>query len=257
MITVKIEGMEALKASLGNNARQIPFAAKNALNRCAETTRLTLYGTFRAVFDMPTKQTMDSLRIVYAKKNSLSAEVKVKDIGLPKSHAEPGDNGEVSIASVLEHQFIGGRRRRKRIERSFENAGLIRSGEYLAPGPDARLDQFGNISRGQVQQIYAALGLFFDRYQNATQSKRSQRNAVAAGRLFWSNGKAATRAGKLRRGLWGADANGKRLKLILVVIPSANYKRRVDMPAITEKVVAKTWDRCFQQELAKALATAR
>jgi hypothetical protein len=194
MITlgVRIEGFSALSASLGSQARQVPFAASLAINRTAQRVREETLVEMSAQFDRPTPLVMKSLFITPATKARLQAAVYLKD-------REIGGKNSRSMAEILGHQFAGGTRLRKRMEDAFTGAGLIGLGEYLVPGPDAKLDQYGNLSRGQTQQIYAALRLFRDPYQNATQSKRSLRNAKAAGRMFWSDGKGAN---KVRRGLW-------------------------------------------------------
>ena len=245
-IAVRLEGFSALAASLGQQARQIPFAASQALNATARSVRTATLAEMAANFDRPTPLVMKSLFITPATKARLQAAVYLKD-------REIGGKNSRSMAEILGHQFAGGTRLRKRMEDAFTGAGLIGLGEYLVPGPDAKLDQYGNLSRGQTQQIYAALRLFRDPYQNATQSKRSLRNAKAAGRIFWSDGKGAN---KVRRGLWATDARGFP-KLLLLAIPTPVYRRRIDMDKQVAAIVASEFDAHFDAALKKALATAR
>ena len=245
-ISVRLEGFDALAASLGDQARQIPFAASQALNATARTIRAATLAEMAAQFDRPTPLVMKSLFITPATKAKLQAAVYLKD-------REIGGKNSRSMAEILGHQFAGGTRLRKRMENAFTAAGLISLGEYLVPGPDAKLDQYGNLSRGQTQQIYAALRLFRDPYQNATQSPRSQRHAKAAGRMFWSDGKGAN---KVRRGLWATDARGYP-RLLMLAIPTPVYRRRIDMDRISGQVVAREFDGLFDAALQKALASAR
>lgn len=245
-ISVRLEGFSALAASLGEQARQIPFAASQALNATARTIRAATLAEMAANFDRPTPLVMKSLFIAPATKAKLQAAVYLKD-------REIGGKNSRSMAEILGHQFAGGTRLRKRLEDAFTTAGLIRPGEYLVPGPDAKLDQYGNLSRGQTQQIYAALRLFRDPYQNVTQSKRSQRNAKAAGRIFWSDGRGAH---KRRRGLWATDARGFP-RLLMLVIPTPVYRRRIDMDKIAAEIMQSDFDANFDAALKQALATAR
>ncbi len=245
-ISVRLEGFSALAASLGEQARQIPFAASQALNATARSVRTATLAEMAANFDRPTPLVMKSLFITPATKAKLQASVYLKD-------REIGGKNIRSMAEIIGHQFAGGTRLRKRMENAFTDAGLIGIGEYLVPGPDAKLDQYGNLSRGQTQQIYAALRLFRDPYQNATQSARSRRNAKAAGRIHWSDGKGAN---KLRRGLWATDARGFP-KLLLLAIPTPVYRRRIDMDKQVAAIVASEFDAHFDAALKKALATAR
>ena len=245
-LSVRLEGFDALAASLGDQARQIPFAASLALNATARSVRTATLAEMAAQFDRPTPLVMKSLFIAPATKAKLQAAVYLED-------REIGGKNSRSMAEILGHQFAGGTRLRKRMENAFTAAGLISLGEYLVPGPDAKLDQYGNLSRGQAQQIYAALRLFRDPYQNATQSPRSQRHAKAAGRIFWSDGKGAN---KRRRGLWATDGRGFP-KLLMLVIPTPVYRRRIDMDRLAADIVDRDFPANFDAALKKALATAR
>ncbi len=245
-IGVRIEGFSALSASLGSQARQVPFAASLAINRTAQRVREETLGEMSAQFDRPTPLVLKSLFITPSTKVRLHATVYLKDY-------EIGGKNLRSMAEIIGHQFTGGTRLRKRMEDAFVRARLIGPGEYLVPGPDAKLDQYGNLSRGQTQQIYAALRLFFDPQQNATYSKRSRRHAKAAGRMYWSDGKSAN---KVRRGVWATDARGHH-RLLLIAIPTPVYRRRIDMDRISSQVVAREFDGLFDAALQKALASAR
>ncbi len=243
-ITARLEGAAALTASLGETARQIPFATAVALNRTARGVRESGIAEMARQFDRPTPMTLKSLFILPASKTRQEAMVYLKD-------REIGGKNSLSMAQIIGHQFRGGTRLRKRMENAFSAAGLISPSEYLVPGPDAKIDAYGNLSRGQTQQIYAALRIYRDAYQNTNSGARSQRHAKAAGRIFWSDG---TR--KLRRGLWATDAKGF-LKLLLLPIPTPVYRRRIDLPRLADRVVATDFPRHFEAALAQAVSTPR
>jgi len=135
-ISVRLEGFSALAASLGQQARQIPFAASQALNATARTVRTATLAEMAANFDRPTPLVMKSLFIAPATKAKLQASVYLKD-------REIGGKNIRSMAEILGHQFAGGTRLRKRMENAFTDAGLIGLGEYLRvpgarPGCQAR-----------------------------------------------------------------------------------------------------------------------
>lgn len=243
-IGVQITGLEPALVLLSNQARQLPFATALALNATARGVKAAGVESMRREFDRPKPITLNSLYIKPATKARQQAEVYVKDDVLGK-----GASG--GMAQVLGHQFSGGQRTRKRLEMHMQRMGYISAAEYVAPGPDARLDAYGNISTGQIQQLMTALRLHWDTYNNATRSKRSERNAKAAGRLFWSDG---TR-GK-RRGVWGSDAKHN-LLLILVVIPTPHYKRRIFLDRLASEVVARDWSSNFAAALTRAMSSAR
>ncbi len=243
MIKVEVRGLGVALDALAGMERQIPFATALACNLLARDVKDAVRQDMATQFDRPKPVTLNSLRTDAATKARPFAVVKVKDDPLGKAF-----NG--GMAEILGHQFAGRQRVAKRSELALRRMGYLKEGEFIAPGPDARLDQFGNISSGQVQQIMAALRAFFDPYQNATESKRSKRNAAKAGRIFWSDGG----KGRPRRGCWASDARGN-LKLLLVAIPRATYRRRICMDVAAGKVAAAKWEQRFAKAWAYALAT--
>ena len=243
MIKVEVRGLGVALDALAGMERQIPFATALACNLLARDVKDAVRQDMATQFDRPKPVTLNSLRTDAATKARPFAVVKVKDDPLGKAF-----NG--GMAEILGHQFAGGQRVAKLSERALRRDGYLKEGEFIAPGPDARLDQFGNISSGQVQQIMAALRAFFDPYQNATESRRSKRNAAKAGRIFWSDGG----KGRPRRGCWASDARGN-LKLLLVAIPRATYRRRIFMDVTAGKVAAAKWEQRFAEAWAYALAT--
>ena len=245
MIKVEVRGLGVALDALAGMERQIPFATALACNLLARDVKDAVRQDMATQFDRPKPVTLNSLRTDAATKARPFAVVKVKDDPLGKAF-----NG--GMAEILGHQFAGGQRVAKRSELALRRMGYLKEGEFIAPGPDARLDQFGNISSGQVQQIMAALRAFFDPYQNATESRRSKRNAAKAGRIFWSDGG----KGRPRHGCWASDARGN-LKLLLVAIPRATYRRRILMDVTAGKVAAAKWEQRFAEAWARAVATER
>ena len=66
----------------------------------------------------------------------------------------------------------------KASERNLRARGILPAGMFVVPAEGARLDQYGNMSRGQMIQILSGLGALEYRAGfkgNATQSARSWR----------------------------------------------------------------------------------
>lgn len=248
-ISAHLEGGEKLQQALGRYASQIPEATRLAINWTAASARLASQRAIRANLDNPTPATTQGLFIEYATKQTLVAEVRVKDRDGEKF------NGR-SMAETIGQQFSGGPgRARTRLEQAFTRARHITAGEYLAPGPDALLDRFGNLAKSQIAQIYAALksaaGLA---PRTKTGKLRNTKTTRAAARIFWSSGR--TKARGLRRGLWATDDAGG-LRLLLVAIPRVSYKKRIDLLKITRDTVAATFAANFRRGLDKAISTAK
>ena len=205
------------------------------------TAKLAQVAVGRAIserFDRPTPYTQKSTFIKPATKQNLQAMVFIKDTSI-------GGKNNYSLADILKQQFGGGTRLKKRIESAFMRAGLIGANEFLAPGSGAKLDAYGNLSKGQTQQIMSQLRVSFDPASYKSNSSRSKRNVKMAGQMFWSRG------GKLPRGVWMRD--GRSVHPILMVISQPNYRQRIDMNKIVQGVVDSRFDNEFQKSLEAAL----
>ena len=219
---------------------QTPFALARALTWTAKDAQAAGTNEMRSVFDRPTAYTLRSLFVTPATKSSRVAVVGLKNRQLSKAPRTPTD--------VLGQQFVGGGRMVKRLEQMFAKAGLISSGEFLAPGAGAKIDAYGNLSRGLIAQIAAQLKLFTDSYQWSSKSKRSVMAAKKAGQMFWSRG------GHLKRGVWMRDGRSA-VKPILMVVSSPQYRPLLDLHAITTKVVADRFPQHWRNSFASALSS--
>lgn len=242
---VTLQGLDASLRLLAATSEKITRIQVIALNKIASSVRKEVYAEFTKQFDRPTPTTMRSLFISSAstKQPDPSAAVYVKDTRLGKNAGTEGLN------QILGHQFAGGRRIPKRAELAFRARGIIGPDEFLAPGPDIKLDAYGNVSRGQMQQIMANVGAYRDPYQHATGSQRSRRNQARAGNIFWSPG----RENGLRRGVWAKGKDGSQPLLLLVVIKPPIYRRRIDMPGIRDRVLASEWQARFDEAVRAVL----
>lgn len=251
--------------------RQIPFATAKALTLTAKAAQKDVYTEFERKFDRPTPLTMRSLFIKPATKRDLTAEVFVKDQPL-------GGKNPRSIAQMLRHQFGGGTRLVKRLEEALQRAGLLDRDEYVVPGAAAKLDRYGNMSRGQIGQMLSQIGVGGSGYDNrSTGSARSRRNVAKAGRIFWSMGKGTPSAGIMRglkkrfdmdkfvdpkstqhlpKGAWMRA--GLTVKPILIVVGrTPGYSRKIDMEAIGQKAMRREFNRLFTEAYREAVRTAR
>ncbi|OSI06824.1 Uncharacterised protein [Neisseria animaloris] len=200
--------------------RQLPFAAKNALNKTAEAVIAGEQSEMQAVFFNPTRWTMNSLFVrQYAQKENLTAVVDFKDAG-----------GNRSAGKYLAAQIHGGSRRTKAVESFFVAKGLMPAGHRIVPAAGARLDRHGNIT----------LTAF-----------RSMVRGVSDGTHFVLH----ARRGKLPAGLYKRKRSG--VTPLLVYVSAAAYDKLFRYFETAQRVVDQDWQRIFDAELAHALATAR
>ena len=267
MITVRIDGMDSVKRMLDGVEKQARFATAVALTRTAKQAQKMAYDEFKQQFDRPTPMVMKSLYIKPATKANLEAMVYMKNIGIGGKNAR-------SMAEMLGHHFSGGSRTRKAIEGLLKANGFIQSGEFVAPGGAAKLDRYGNMSRGQLNQIISQLKIVRAGFDSATtSSRRSKRNVAKAGRIFWSYGTAGTKkplvdkttgiqygytggsASHLPKGAWMSD--GRSVHPLLIVIKSPGYRRSFDFEKIGKAAVDRYFNEEFDRAFKQALATSK
>jgi hypothetical protein len=142
MITIKVEGVNDLLSRLDRVQRKVPYAIANGINAVAQKVMDAEKEGMRQSFDRPTPFTMNSLRITRARFPNLEAKVFFKD---PPNLSQKDH--------YLLPQVEGGSRPKKPFE-----MGL--GGRYTVPGKGLVLDQYGNLSRGQLTRILSQSGSF-------------------------------------------------------------------------------------------------
>jgi hypothetical protein len=225
---------------------QMPFAVSLALNRTAQDVKQSLVSEIGRVFDRPNPFTLNSVRIRPATKTKLEVEIWLKD----------DMEGGIAPSHYLGPQVFGGDRRLKRFERALLARKLLPPGMFAVPGSGAKLDSYGNISRGQIVQILSALGaaeMVSGYSANRTQQSRKRRGPLPeffVGRP--SNGK-----GPL--GVWQRFrfAHGGAIKPILIFVRKPQYRARLDVYGTIEQTAERQFLGHLERAAAEAMSTAR
>lgn len=265
MLSIKVDtsGLKSSLAMISGMQKQVSVATAKALTFTAERVEKAVYEEMRTKFDRPTPMTMRSLRKKTARVSDLTAMVYLKDTAI-------GGKNPRSMAEILAHEFGGGDRIRSRLEGAFSAKGYMSSSEYLVPAAGAKLDQYGNVSRGQIGQIFAQLKVGLDIYSHSNYSARSRKSTAKAGVYFWSFGrqgtttvsirggemvKGAGRQNHLPRGVWLRVGAG--VLPVLIVARKPSYKQRIDMEKIARQVIDKDFDSIFSRVLDAELRRVR
>lgn len=210
-------------------AKQIPFATALALTRTALKARDAGKAEMARVFDRPTRWALNAYEVKPATKRDLDAEVRPK-----------------YKANYLPPEVLGGDRRRKRVEALLNGVasrdGSVRftESDWVVPSREAKLDSYGNLSRGETQKALSGLKAQGDSAQN---SKTSRGYFVTKG----SHGKPVVmkRVGR------------NKISPVLVAVSKPNYKIRFKFFEITRKSAEENFENEFIAALKQAIASAR
>lgn len=230
---------------------QVPFAASRGLNRIADKIKEAEVREIVDVFDRPTPYTQQrAIRVQYSSKADLTAVVMVSqdmDKGIPPS-------------KYLAPQISGGTRPLKRFERALQAVGALPAGWRAVPGAAAKIDAFGNMDRGQIQQILSFFKAFPEAgYKANMTDKRRQRLARGTKTKLGFSYFVGRPGDRLPLGVWQRVqfARGSAIRPILIFVPSAVYSAIFDFGYVAQNAVDKNFAGEFVRAFDEAMRTAR
>ena len=208
MTEITIKGLDELRAALDQfSDRRFNAAIATALTRTASKVRDSMRIEMARTLDRPTPYTLNSLYVKIATADNLNASVKFKD-----SKAESGSN--TPAASYMLPNVEGGKRKTKGFEAALRSMGALPEGWLVVPGPGATLDIYGNVSRGQVQQILAQL---------KTGSVKAGAQRKAGGQYF-----VLMPGAKAAPGIYQRELLGRNVTPVFLYVSTATYRQRLD-----------------------------
>jgi hypothetical protein len=215
MITLKVEGLEALRRTLdGFSDRRFNAAIATALSRTASALREEYKVQLSRVFDRPTPYTLGGLFVQTATADSLNAFVGFKD--------ERAAGGGTPATKYLLPQVKGLQRNVKRMELALRHAGALPAGYVTVPGQGANIDAHGNIERAQVRLILEQLRR---RSQVGPHRKGVQaRSVMKAGAEYF----VVPVGGKLQAGVYARDVFSRNITPVLIFVKQAAYRALFD-----------------------------
>jgi len=246
MIKVEIKGVEALKATLSGQQKQVRFAAARALTKTAQQINKDLQSEMKtAIAGGPTPYTLRAFKTTAATRETLTASVALRT---------DAPSGGTPYAKALAHLFEGSRRDWKKIEGWLRGKRLIPEGMMMAPGPKAPLDARGNFRRNSINEM---LGILNSQIRNLRSFRRTGAGKRQKGIGFFV-ALPGDRSG-LAAGIWRRveTGNSSVVEPWIMYIRPTSYRRKFDLDRIGRLTVAKSWQSNFETSLADALRTAR
>lgn len=251
-----------VRADLRRFARQVQFGHVVALTRTAQDGKRAQVAEIDRAIDRPTPYTRNSVYVDPATRERPRAAFGLKDA---EWFSAPGHQP----GRYLRPQIDAGQRDIKAFEKLLQLAGHMPRGWYAVPGSAARLDAYGNVSRGQIIQVLSQLRLQLTAGYNrnlpvgadkATQAKRRRAFVRAGGQFFVIKpGEGRAQPGIYSRQVLGKKTHGplRTVRPVFVFVPRATYRRRLDWNQVADRVVGERLDYHMSVEIDKALATAR
>lgn len=261
MIAVTFTGLRERLQMLDRLEReQLPFAAVLALTNTAQDVKQALVAEMSAVFDRPTRATLNALYVQPATRDKFEARVFIKDGQSENAKGnlvgQEGVWGKGRAANTwLTPQVYGGARSQTGVEKRLSRSGALGAGQYVVPGRSLRLDAYGNVGQGQLNKILSGAGLLsgpgYD--ANATDSKRSR---AKGNKRYFVIRKGSRPIGIAERlGYSKGSRNNIRMALAFVRAPS--YQKRFDFFGVAERTARDQLPIRFELALARAIATRR
>lgn len=219
-ITFDIKGLADVQAQIkGFSDRRLNAALATGLTRAAGVLAGDWRDQIGAKLDRPTPLTQRAVLVKRAEAASLQAEVLVRD----QARA-----GAITPAEYLGTQEAGGSRGLRKFERALIAQGSMPAGHKVVPGKYAKLDGFGNVSRGQIVQVIAQLGAQYSPGYQRVISKSAAKRAESAFRRGRNYVALLARDDKGRApGVYEIGKYG--LRPVFFYVRSVAYQRRLDL----------------------------
>ncbi len=242
---------KALDYAYSKAKDQVPYALSLTLNKIAKTAHTEIQNTMRRIFDRPTPFFINSLRINYASKSKLEASIGYKDRGGASYNDDP----------IARPHVEGGNRSTKPMERRLQRRGFLPADWQVVPGAGAKLDAYGNMSRGQITQLLNVLGTYtesgYNKANAATRARLARGNKKSYGFVYWINPVGQGRVARLQPGVYQRVNTpfGSSLKPVLIFTRKGVYKKRLEFYQTVQRVVDEQFDPVFTDSFNHALAT--
>ena len=229
MLRVKFDAEEVTKV-LQEAGRQLPFATALALTKTAQDVQKDHQEALPYIYDNPTRFTINGLYVKPAKKTALFAYVGLKDYAMKGT----------AVAQYLKPTIEGGRREHKRFEKLLIARGVMRANEYTMPSTATKLNQYGNVSQGQIVKALANLQSLRDEYQN-----------TKSGAVYFAGSpyKGAPRGIYLRK--------GRRLQPFMIFTAAQSYAPMYDFRGMSQLSLQRHLLKNAKASVSKVLAEAR
>jgi alkylated DNA nucleotide flippase Atl1 len=250
-VEITITGLDEARGLVSSfSDRRFNAVIASTLTGTAKAIRESERDAIAQSFASPLSYTNNSPRLKIATATNLQAEVYIADI----KGGGGGGGFEGSPADYLQAEVQGGARRVKKFEKALQNQGSMPRGWVSVPGPAAKLDGYGNMSRSQIIQIIAQLGQDYSPGY-ARVIKRSVDARIAKARKSGQIYFAVTKAGQpLKPGVYLRDKR-RGPRPVMYFVPQARYRVALRFADVAANTVADQLSKQWAIAYAKSAAS--
>lgn len=243
-ISARITGTaDARNLIAGFSERRLRAAVATGLTRAARLIAPAWRDTMANQLDRPTPGTLAAVQTTQATAITLAATVQLRD--------RAAKAGTLTPAQWIGPQELGGGRLVKKFERALMAQGAMPAGCKVVPGKYAKLDAYGNISRGQITQVIAQLGADYSPGYQRTISKSTAKRLASAQRTGRTYVAVPRAVGRLHAGVYQRSGPGGRLLLpVFFYVTQVGYRKRLTL----DQVGLRQGATLVPREVARALA---
>lgn len=252
MIKINDAALGATAAKLrGLSDGKIKAAAVSAINQGAFAGMKAAQEEIRSVFDRPTPWIQKSPRYWKATKDKPEAKIDLDFWGNKQG---------VSSEDVLRAEIMGGARRLKRFELALQRIGVLPAGMAVVPGGAAKMDQYGNMQAGQINQVLSFFRAFGEQGYKANMTDKGRARLAKSnkrrGALGFSYFVIKQKRGRLGPGIYQrfTFASGSAVKPVMIFVRRApSYRPRLKFYEVAEKAAIDQINKSMPEFLAQML----
>lgn len=218
--------------------RHLPQVEVWAVNWTAEDVLEAVQDRMRVEFDRPTRWTLNAFHVWRATKADRTATVRERPSVGRRHYLKVQNQGGARPQTALE----------KLIASRVVSAQILQS---VIPAEGAKLDAFGNWSRGERNQALSAIGSQRDAAANATEKSTARGRRLGRASYF------VPKNGGLSPGIWKRTRTGDLSKVAHFVDHAPRYEARLQFEGVAERAYREGIGRNLKRAWERAIATAR
>lgn len=262
VFTADTRDLDRMSVAWAHLIGQYEWIAARAMTEAAKIAKA---GIQREILPMieggPTAWTRRGLIVKYARRDDLRAMVGFQyGEGRFEDGAFTRKAQGVAAGRYIGIHARGGDRRPKSSELQLRRAGLIGQDQFLVPpgsktrNRGVRLNQHGNLSGGQYQQILSRVKGFTTAGSNQNTTNTSKRRQADYFIMRYEGGRPANRHVLGATPAFIAKRVGRRgFKPALWITDQPNYERRLPIRRVAEREFARAFPIQFERALTKEL----